>query len=106
MARPVRLPILLCCLVAIASNCIQATQISFHRIASLADFSGEPSSTAQNNDTVFLITDDDDSHDTPHLIQHPIQTEIDGNQPFPFSLSHPGAVVTAVEAKRHTVLRL
>ena len=100
MVGPFRLPILLCFLIAIG---IQATRIS---VASRADFIGEPSSTAQNDDSVFLITDDDDSHDTPHLIQHPIQTEIDGIQPFPFSFPYPGAVVMAVEAKRHTVLRL
>ena len=96
MVGPFRLPILLCFLIAIG---IQATRIS---VASRADFIGEPSSTAQNDDSVFLITDDDDSHDTPHLIQ----TEIDGIQPFPFSLSDPVTGVTVVQAKRYTVLKL
>ena len=106
MAQPVRLLILFSFLIAVASSCNQATQISLDRMISLANSIGQTSSTAQNDDTVFLIADDDDSHDTPHLIQHLIQTEIDDVQPFPFSLPHPGAVVTAVEAKRRTVLRL
>ena len=103
MAGPFRLPILLCFLIAIASSCIQATQISLDRMISLADFIGQTSSKAQNDDSVFVITDDD-SNDTPPLIL--LQTEIDGIQPFPFSFPYPGAVVMAVEAKRHTVLRL
>jgi hypothetical protein len=70
---------------------------------SLADFIGQPSSAAQNDDSVFLITDDDSDDARPLIL---VQTEIDGIQPFPFSFSHPGAVVTAVRAKRHTVLRL
>jgi len=96
MVRSVWLPILLCFLVAIG---IRATRISSHQMGSRADFIGEPSSTAQNDDSVFLITDDDESHDTPHLIQ----TEIDGNQPFRFSLPRPGSCRNGC---RHTVLRL
>jgi hypothetical protein len=103
MSRPVRKQILFCFLVAIASNCIQAAQISFNQSPSVVLF-GEPALPVQNDDSVFLITDDDDSDQTPNLIL--TQTEIDDIEPFPFSLSHPGAFVTAVQAKRHTVLRL
>jgi hypothetical protein len=104
MARPVRLPILLCFLVAIASNRIQATQISLGRLISLADFNGQTSGAAQNDDSVLLITDGDDSDDTGHLIL--VQTEINGIQPFPFSLSDTVTGVTVVQAKRYTVLKL
>ena len=71
-------------------------------MASFVDFLDAPPNAAQNDDSAFLITDDDDSHDTPHLIQ----TEIDGIQPFPFSLSDPVTGVTVVQAKRYTVLKL
>jgi hypothetical protein len=103
MSRHLRLQILLCFLVAIASNCIQAAQISFNQSLSVVLF-GEPATPAQNDDSVFLIADDDDSDQTPNLIL--TQTGIDGIQPLLFSLSHSEAAVTAVQAERHTVLTL
>ena len=104
MSRLLRLPILLF-LTAIASNCIQAAQISFDQTGSLVILLSDTQDAAQNDDeVVFLVADDDDSDDTPNHLQ----TEIYSIHPtqYPVSLPHIGAVVTAVPAKRHTVLRL
>ena len=103
MSRLLRLPILLF-LTAIASNCIQATQISFDQKGSLVILLGDTQDAAQNDEVVFLVPDDDDSDDTPNHLQ----TEIYSIHPTQYlvSLSHPKIVLTAAQAKRHTVLLL
>ena len=103
MSRCVRLPILLCFLIAIASNCIQATQISFDQLTSNLTLVDDTPDTAQKDDSAFLVTDDD-SDDADRLIH--AETEIDALQPFRFSPRYPAVAVAAVQIKSHTVLRL
>jgi hypothetical protein len=104
MSRLLRLPILLCFLTAITSNLIQATQISLDPMASLVTLLDDTPDAAQNDDSVFLVTDDDDSDDADRLIH--AETEIDALQPFRFSPRYPAVAVTAVPIKSRTVLRL
>ena len=103
MARPLRVLVILCFFTAIASNCIQASQISFDPIASLVTLLDGSPESEQKNELSFLITDDD-SDDSDHPM--PAETEIDGTQPLRFSPSYTEVVVTAIQIKSHTVLRL
>ena len=104
MSRYLRLPIFFCFLVAIASNSVQATQISLDPIASLVTLLGAPPDAAQKDDSTFLGTDDDNSDAANHLIH--AGTTIDAIQPFSFLPCYPAVAVTAVQIKSHTVLRL
>ena len=103
MSRLLRLPILLSFLIAIASNCIQATQISFDQRGSLVTLLGAPPDAAQNEDLAFLVTDDD-SDGAPKLML--AETEVHGIQPFRSFRCCPAVAVTAVQLKPLTVLRL
>src|SRR5262245_35381981 len=104
MLRQQRFFILVCFLVAITSNCIQATYISVSE-AALSErlVSGAPDGK-QTTDSAFIVPDDD-SDDTPTLILVQIPVE---NIQAAFLNSHwnVSTAVTASAAERHTVLRL
>ena len=104
MLRQPRFLILICFLVAITINFIQATYISVSQ-AALSErlVSGAPDND-QTTDSAFIVSDDD-SDDTPTLILVQIPVE---NIQSAFLNSHlnVSTAVTASRAERHTVLRL
>ena len=97
MSRLFRLPILLCFLAFLMS--MQGTQIAFP-VTLLDD---DTPDVTENDDLVFLITDDKSDDTQKQIFTH---TQIDGISPVPSSLFYPGTAARTVEAKRHTVLRL
>jgi hypothetical protein len=105
MEQRVRFSSILVFLIAVASNCILASQIGL-------DFSPSPLTALENStssradDGQFLIADDDDSDQTVALsfVQYPILSVV---EPVLFSLNVLTAVVAGVHTKhRSTVLTL
>jgi len=104
MLRQQRFFILVCFLVAITSNCIQATYISVSQAPSCECMVSGAPNAEQTTDSAFIISDDDSDDILPPILA---QTPVEKIQSA-FLNSHLNAstAVTAAWAERHTVLRL
>ena len=104
MLRRPRFLILVCFLVAITSNCIQATRVSISEAASAECLVSAAPDNEQTVDSTFILSDDD-SDDTPTLIL--VQTPLEDIQSaFLNSHLNVSTSLTTARAERHTVLRL
>ena len=105
MSRLVDLLTLFIFLIAIASNCVQASQITLDPIVTVLDESdfSDDSVSSKGEDSEFLLADDEsDDTKSPLLLQN-TRTPIDA---VLFSVTFPIAVVAAVQLKHSAVLRL
>ena len=102
MLRQPRFFILVCFLVAITSNCIQATYISASQAASCKCLVSGAPNAEQTTDSAFIVPDDD-LGDTPTLV---LAQSVLENIQSAFSHLNMSTAVTESLAKRHTVLRL
>jgi len=99
MLRAVDLLTLFVFLIAVAGNCVQASQITLDPIAIVLD----ESDSSEGEDSEFLLADDkSDDTSGPRLVQ---STRIPMDDVL-FSVTFSIAVVAAVQHKRSTVLRL
>jgi hypothetical protein len=100
-----RVYLILIFLIALASNCVQASRIDFDPIpSSLSILTGAANDQADEFQFV-IITNDDDSDDTPTPIH--AQTTIENIQSIFLSMRlNVSTAVTATLVERSTVLRL
>lgn len=104
MRRLFRLSAGLVFLLAIASNCIQTSQIALDPIGSLVTELTATDLTFRTDDSQFLVADDHDSSDSPDVIRTEPQT-YDIQSVLLFSLFQ-RAFITSLHANQHDVLRL
>ena len=103
MLRQRRFCILVCFLVAITSNCIQASYISVSQAANSECLVNGAPDGEQTADSAFIVSDDDpDDILTKILAQTPLENIL------AFSNLHlnMSTALTTARAERHTVLRL
>ena len=104
MLRQPRFFILACFLVAIASNFIQATRISVNQATSAERLlSG---GTTSERDSAFIVSDDDNSGDTPVLVLTQTTIENIPSAFLSFRLNLSTAITAAQAERNYTVLRL
>jgi hypothetical protein len=104
MARRVHLSTVLVFLIALASNCVQASHIDLDDPSSSPVTALNGSASTKTDDCQFLVTNENDSDETPKVIS--CWNEIPVTEPAPYSLVFPTALIAVVHAEQLTVLRL
>ena len=104
MSRRVHLSIILVFLIALATNCVQASRIDLDDPGSSPVTALKGSASTKTDDCQFLVTNEDDSDETPNVIS--FLNEIPVIEPAPYSLVFPTALIAVVHAEQLTVLRL
>jgi hypothetical protein len=99
MLRAVDLLTLFVFLIAVAGNCVQASQVTLDPIAIVLD----ESDSSEGEDSEFLLADDKSDDTASPLVVESTRIPIDA---VLFSVTFPIPVAVAVQLKRSTVLRL